>query len=114
MDKVTQSNAANAEESASAAEELNAQAENLKEAVNELLTMVDGDKRVKHATRPTASASLSTTHRTTPHHSQPTLSKGKGEAKQNHNGATHSAEVAPQEAVKDRGSIPMENDFKDF
>lgn len=42
MDKVTQSNAANAEESASAAEELNAQAATLREAVVELLSMVAG------------------------------------------------------------------------
>ena len=42
MDKVTQSNAANAEESASAAEELNAQAEAMREAVGELLRLVDG------------------------------------------------------------------------
>jgi methyl-accepting chemotaxis protein len=110
MDKVTQSNAANAEESASAAEELNAQAENLKEAVNELLAMVDGDKGVRNATRPTAVVSHSTTHRTTPYH-KPILSNGV--AKKSHKGAQH-AEVARQEAVKDRGSIPMENDFKDF
>ncbi len=44
MDKVTQSNAASAEESASAAEELNAQAENLKDAVAQLLRVVDGDR----------------------------------------------------------------------
>jgi uncharacterized phage infection (PIP) family protein YhgE len=112
MDKVTQSNAANAEESASAAEELNAQAENLKEAVNELLTMVDGDQGVKHATRPTSLASRST--KLHHNHSQPTLIKGNGVAKQNHNGATHNSEVVPQEVVKDRGSIPMENDFKNF
>jgi methyl-accepting chemotaxis protein len=42
IDKVTQSNAANAEESASAAEELNAQTEALKESVAELLGMVNG------------------------------------------------------------------------
>ncbi len=42
MDKVTQSNAANAEESAAAAEELNAQAESVKEAVHELLRLVNG------------------------------------------------------------------------
>ena len=42
MDKVTQSNAANAEESASAAEELTAQAESLQEAVAELTVLVDG------------------------------------------------------------------------
>ena len=44
MDKVTQSNAASAEESASAAEEMTAQAEALKEAVAELLRLVDGQK----------------------------------------------------------------------
>jgi uncharacterized phage infection (PIP) family protein YhgE len=42
MDKITQSNAANAEESASAAEELNAQAEGLKDAVQNLLQIVGG------------------------------------------------------------------------
>lgn len=42
MDKVTQSNAANAEESAAAAEELNAQAESLNGAVRELLALVGG------------------------------------------------------------------------
>lgn len=42
MDKVTQTNAANAEESASAAEELNAQAEQLRGLVNELVKIVRG------------------------------------------------------------------------
>jgi methyl-accepting chemotaxis protein len=42
MDKVVQSNAANAEESASASEELNAQAESMKSAVAELLRLVTG------------------------------------------------------------------------
>jgi methyl-accepting chemotaxis protein len=42
MDKVTQSNAANAEESAAAAAQLKAQAESLKEAVSNLLRLVDG------------------------------------------------------------------------
>jgi methyl-accepting chemotaxis protein len=41
MDKVTQSNAASAEETASAAEELNAQAESLKDAVEELTRLVE-------------------------------------------------------------------------
>ncbi len=42
MDKVTQTNAANAEESASASEELNAQAEQLKSLVAELVVLVQG------------------------------------------------------------------------
>ncbi|MEA3333698.1 MAG: cache domain-containing protein [Pseudomonadota bacterium] len=42
MDKITQQNAANAEESAAAAEELNAQAEQMNEFVNDLTTLVAG------------------------------------------------------------------------
>jgi hypothetical protein len=42
MDKVTQSNAASAEESAAAAQELNTQAATMREAVGELLSLVDG------------------------------------------------------------------------
>ena len=44
MDKVTQSNAANAEESASAAEELASQAEQLSAAVDQLMVMVQGNQ----------------------------------------------------------------------
>ena len=42
MDKVTQNNAANAEESASASEEMNAQAEQMKAFVGDLVTLVGG------------------------------------------------------------------------
>jgi len=43
MDKVTQSNAANAEESASASEEMSAQAEQMKVSVGELATLIGGN-----------------------------------------------------------------------
>ena len=43
MDKVTQQNAANAEESASAAEEMTAQAEQMKSVVGELVALVGGN-----------------------------------------------------------------------
>jgi methyl-accepting chemotaxis protein len=53
MDKVTQSNAASAEESAAAAEELNAQAVVLKKSVNDLLKLVGGQTEADSAvTRP--------------------------------------------------------------
>ncbi|NQU74491.1 MAG: chemotaxis protein, partial [Candidatus Omnitrophica bacterium] len=42
MDKVVQQNAANAEESASASEEMNAQAEQMKGFVAELMALVGG------------------------------------------------------------------------
>ncbi|MHC4639607.1 MAG: methyl-accepting chemotaxis protein [Planctomycetota bacterium] len=53
MDKVTQQNAANAEESASASEELSAQAEQMDQIVQELATMVGGasEKRTGSSTR---------------------------------------------------------------
>jgi len=44
MDKVTQQNAAGAEESASAAEELSAQAQTVKGMVNELGALVNGNQ----------------------------------------------------------------------
>jgi methyl-accepting chemotaxis protein len=44
MDKVVQQNAANAEESASASEEMNAQAEQLKEYVGNLVALVTGKR----------------------------------------------------------------------
>jgi methyl-accepting chemotaxis protein len=50
MDKITQSNAAGAEESASAAEELNAQAEALKSAVADLLKLVNCQDTVQTKT----------------------------------------------------------------
>ncbi|HTI99200.1 MAG TPA: methyl-accepting chemotaxis protein [Dongiaceae bacterium] len=56
MDKVTQSNAANSEETAAAAQELNSQADNLQHSVGELLALVGGgSKSVPPAIRPNAS-----------------------------------------------------------
>ncbi len=56
MDKVTQSNAATAEESAAAAAELTSQAEALKEAVVHLLRLVDGEGRPSSRMTRTGSA----------------------------------------------------------
>jgi methyl-accepting chemotaxis protein len=49
MDKVTQANASNAEETASASEELNAHADTLKETVVELASLVKNDSRKNSA-----------------------------------------------------------------
>ncbi|HLP06830.1 MAG TPA: methyl-accepting chemotaxis protein [Opitutaceae bacterium] len=60
MDKVTQGNAANAEESASAAEELHAQSATLRDAVGDLLQLVEGATSaapaVSHTARPRATS----------------------------------------------------------
>ncbi len=53
MDKVTQHNAANAEESESASEELSAQAEQMNQIVGELTTLVSGTSE-GHATQTTS------------------------------------------------------------
>ena len=47
MGKVTQSNAASAEQSASAAEALKGQAGNIEQVVNDLLTWVEEEKAIK-------------------------------------------------------------------
>ena len=49
LDKLTQQNAANAEESASASEEMSAQAETMKSMVDELQSMVGGSSKAKKA-----------------------------------------------------------------
>ncbi len=54
LDKVTQSNAAAAEETASASEELSAQSVELKSAVENLVTIVSGARRQAVVTLPTA------------------------------------------------------------
>ena len=51
MSKVTQQNAANAEESASASEEMNAQAEEIKSHVDDLVAMVGGKTEQATTTR---------------------------------------------------------------
>jgi len=56
MDRVTQSNAANAEESAAAAAELNSQAGAMKVSVAELLTLVGGHARQKSGATPVEEA----------------------------------------------------------
>jgi methyl-accepting chemotaxis protein len=107
MDKVTQSNAANAEESASAAEELNAQADALKDAVSELLQLVDGRQanhnsmakassvKHEHKVQKMASAKVSQMH--TP---------------ARHNGGSHPALGAVK--ARQTSPLPLEGDFKDF
>jgi len=116
MDKVTQGNAASAEESAAAAQELNAQAQVMKGSVQELLNLVgggatahttaaSGDRRSPvraHATRPAQHAAAQP--------SQPTGILGKTD--------THLRSCAnppaPANGKPSRGTIPMEGDFKDF
>ena len=102
MDQVTQSNAASAEESAAAAEELNAQAYALKSVVGELLHLVEG--RSAESTIPTRSHATAHGGRVKP------VAGTKPAA---HNGKGHSHTASPTVA-ESRKTIPLEGDFKDF
>jgi len=107
MDKVTQSNAASAEESAAAAEELNSQATVLKQAVTGLTQLVgetktdDGNpaERPHKASRSKASVKPMTI--------VPAPAKAL-------NGNGHHSVTPKMEMAERRTEIPMEGDFKDF
>lgn len=114
MDKVTQSNAANAEESAAAAEELTAQAETLKEAVAEQLRLVDGQGR---AGAPASTTSPARNHGAKGSHAKPSKSVIVGHGRSNGNGTVTVGTKSPAPALATAGrrtEIPMEGDFKNF
>jgi len=71
MDNVVQQNAANAEESASASEEMNAQAEQLRDYVGDLVQLVTGKKDQDIST------GGAKTMKSVVHHSQPTATVNK-------------------------------------
>ncbi len=106
MDKVTQSNAASAEESAAAAEQLNMQAQAMKQSVASLIALIQGISK----------------------NDADTVSVEKPAPRKPHQGARKSASVSEysaassstvrraslQSAKLDRSSIPLEGDFRDF
>ena len=103
MDKVTQQNAANAEESASASEELSAQAEQMNGIVGELVAMVGG----------------STSKRDTASFGKTVAGKSSGLSQSDH--AFHQIASSPSKAVNKVASataakaIPFDDgDFNDF
>jgi methyl-accepting chemotaxis protein len=101
MDKITQNNAASAEESAAAAEELSGQALGMKQAVTELLSLVGGETRTGPA-RPAGAAI----------HAKKSGPATKA-AKTNGKGHTRDA-VAAAAHARHPNDTPMDGDFKDF
>ena len=103
MDKVTQSNAANAEESASASEEMNAQAEQMKVMVSELVALVGGSgngANQEHSSAvPPAKAEI---------HQALGVAAPVKKAKSKAMVVHKAQEVTPEQV------IPMDEDFKDF
>ncbi len=96
MDKVTQQNAANAEESASASEELNAQATQMNTAVNELIALVSG--KSSHTKRSSNKSKSVSTRNTTFAQKTPA----------NANDNATAEELIPM------GSANADTDFSDF
>jgi methyl-accepting chemotaxis protein len=111
MDKVVQRNAASAEESASASEEMNGQAEQMKEFVSELAMLAhgarngSGSKPVRHAhagaaALPRKSMKISASP---PSAHLPRVRAAKGPTK-----PVKGREVSPEQV------IPMEGSFEEF
>ncbi len=118
MDKVTQQNAANSEETASASEELSAQATNLGDSISELVSLVSGKQAaaVPHAgatpaaARVTASQWAGPKPKAAPHRqlTGPTVRPSSASGG-NGGGSTKMATVSPSEL------IPLENaGFEEF
>jgi methyl-accepting chemotaxis protein len=105
MDKVTQGNAATAEECAAAAEELNAQAETMNRSVSELLRLVDGQGST------TAIGTAAPIPRAW--HEAVTVSAAKQPTDKN-NGNGHHVLKQPQLVASRKADIPMDDDFKNF
>ena len=111
MDRVTQANAANAEESASAAEELNAQADSLKESVQELMQIVDGSSGERSADSP-AKHGKNNGHIRPRKASTAIFNKAKIEHNENLN-VRRAITPSPSSNHQDRAATEPE-DFKDF
>ncbi|MGA2248635.1 MAG: methyl-accepting chemotaxis protein [Verrucomicrobiota bacterium] len=107
MDQVTQSNAASAEESAAAAEELNSQAVIVKQSVAELLQLVSGKgeagRRAVHGRR------TNELHQAAPAARRLASNNGNGDG--NGHVSLHRQRAT---AAKQRNDIPVEGDFKNF
>lgn len=102
MDKVTQSNAANAEESASASEEMSAQAEQMKSMVGELIALVEGSDSNGFRTSPARIGPQTTS-------APRTISTPAARAK------NRELIVARRNPVNPAEVIPMDDgDFRDF
>ena len=114
MDKVTQGNAASAEECAAAAEELNAQAETMKQSVGELLQLVGGA-----ANRSERTGRVAPQTEKKPFIKNSAAHNGNGHGNGNGNGHTAknlspAREPAASPVASRRGEILLGGDFKDF
>ena len=119
MDKVTQSSAANAEESASAAEELSSQAVQLTQVVSELIALVGGSGRGQAGSEPVAVTHKPTTARHTAHApvQKPvvtaTRTVGKATAKPS-SGELRPSSLIPLDSQEEPKQTGQSQDFSEF
>ena len=106
MDQVTQSNAATAEETAAAAEELNSQASCMKNSVNELLQLVAGGGGVKE-TRTTATRAKSNAYENGNGQVIPSMTSGVQRAAKSEPALAAMADRRPTQ-------IPLKDEFRNF
>jgi methyl-accepting chemotaxis protein len=105
MDKVTQQNAANAEESASASEELSAQAEQMNQIVRDLTALVGGNKAEKNQAK--TAHKTSQKHLTKFDHAIHNISTSKAKNKSSNSSKANAAKTIPlndEDSLKDFNS----------
>ncbi|MEN6575589.1 MAG: methyl-accepting chemotaxis protein [Phycisphaerales bacterium] len=115
MDKVTQQNAANAEESASASEQLTAQAESMNDMVNELAVLVGGcdSQRQSRGPKTHTDQMHSHTHHPGPKSMERTMTRTKGFGKSDeafHQIAKHDKKAAKFVKSSPEQKIPLDED----
>ncbi len=115
MEEVTQKTAANAEESAAAAEELNAQSATLKDIVERLSAMVGGDESAGTRRGVVRKRIAAGHHGAAPQrHGDSAASLSALHAAVAHKIGGHAAESVPVSAKADRSALPLEEEFKEF
>jgi methyl-accepting chemotaxis protein len=107
MDKVTQSNAVSAEESAGAAQQLNAEAEMMKQMVGELLQLVGSSWRTP---APAETAAVPVKKIAPPATNGSPSTKGHN----GHNGHAPAPHKNGNGVATRHSEIPMDGDFRDF
>lgn len=107
MDKITQSNAANAEESAAAAEELNGQSLTMRKSVGELLMLVSGTTGFTENSLRPQGVSVQTSKTATLAHG---TTNGNGHLPK----SAALKQPVLMSANKRLNEIPLDGDFKDF
>jgi methyl-accepting chemotaxis protein len=110
MDRVTQTNAASAEESASASEELNGQAESLKDAVANLQQLVGGSGQSQSAEHIALQRKIVRAKTAASRKAAPVALQGNGTTHRTHR---KSVPLAASPARRDE-EIPLEGDFENF